>query len=437
MANTVNRPNILYIHTHDIGRYVQPHGYAVPTPHIQKLAEQGVLFRQAFCTNPTCSASRSSLLTGMYPHNNGMTGLAHRGWSLNDYRQHIVHTLRAAGYTAVLSGVQHVVGHTNEEAWRVIGYDTYLGRPGEAHTRAVEFLESSPPKPFFLSVGFSDTHREYESLNGVDDPRYCRPPDPLPDTPETREDMACFMASARTLDAKMGQVFEALDRTGLAENTLVICTTDHGIAFPHMKCNLNAGGIGVMLILRGPGGFTGGRVIDSLVSHVDIFPTLCDLLQITPPAWLQGVSLMPLVRNETGSVREAIFAEVNYHAAYEPMRSIRTPRWNYIRRFDPRDHPVLPNCDDSPSKTLWMAHGWQTLAPDEESLYDLIFDPNEAHNLAQDPRYRDVVGELRTRLARWMYETEDPLLKGPIPAPAGAVVNDPKGYSPREKPRAA
>ncbi|MCJ7549644.1 MAG: sulfatase-like hydrolase/transferase, partial [Anaerolineae bacterium] len=90
--DTGKRPNILYIHTHDIARYVQPYGYAVPTPNLQAFAEEAVLFRNAFCANPTCAASRSTLLTGMYPHNNGMTGLAHRGWSLNDYGQHIVHT---------------------------------------------------------------------------------------------------------------------------------------------------------------------------------------------------------------------------------------------------------------------------------------------------------------------------------------------------------
>lgn len=435
MAQAAKRPNILYIHTHDIGRYVQPHGYAVPTPNIQKLAEQGVLFRQAFCANPTCSASRASLLTGMYPHNNGMTGLAHRGWSLNDYSQHIVHTLRSAGYTTVLSGTQHVASHANGEAWRIIGYDQYLGDQHEAHERAVDFLESDPAEPFFLAVGFGDTHREFEALNGIDDPRYCRPPDPIPDTPETREDMARFKASARTLDAKMGAVFDALQRTGLADNTLVICTTDHGIAFPHMKCNLTEGGIGVMLIMRGPGGFTGGRVIDSLVSHIDIFPTLCDLLEIDSPAWLQGVSLMPLIRGEVEAVRDEIIAEVNYHAAFEPMRCIRTRRWSYIRRFDGRDRPVLPNCDDGLTKTLWMENGWADRAPSEEALYDLIFDPNEAHNLVNDPRVHEVVISMRSRLEQWMIETDDPLLKGPIPAPAGAVVNDPDAISPRQRPR--
>lgn len=431
---STQRPNILYIHTHDIGRYIQPHGYAVATPNIQALAEEGVLFRQAFCANPTCSASRSTLLTGMYPHNNGMTGLAHRGWSLNDYNQHIVNTLKGAGYTTVLTGVQHVASHDRGEPWKIIGYDRWLG-DDEPETKAVEFLESDPEGPFFLSVGFGGTHREFEPLNGIDDPRYVQPPDPLPDTPQTREDMARFMASARSVDAQFGVVLDALKRTGLAETTLVICTTDHGIAFPYMKCNLTDHGIGVMLIMRGPGGFEGGRVIDSMVSHIDVFPTLCDLLGVEPPAWLQGVSFMPLVRDEVTAVRDEIFAEVNYHAAYEPMRAIRTERWKYIRRFEDREGPVLPNCDDSLSKTLWLANGWADMPPAQEALYDLIFDPNEAHNLVNDPRAQDVLADLRARLDTWMHATDDPLLKGPVPAPEGAVVNDPDGLSPKETPQ--
>ncbi len=449
MSQAPDRPNILYMHTHDIGRYIQPHGYAVPTPHLQKLAEQGVLFRQTFCTNPTCSASRASLLTGMYPHNNGMVGLAHRGFKLNDYSQHIIHTLHKAGYTSALAGVQHVASHRGEHpAWKIIGYDQYLGHANEAHERAVEYLERAPTQPFFLSVGFGDTHRVFAPLNDLDDPRYCRPPAPIPDTPETREDMARFMASARILDQNMGMVLDGLDRSGLGENTLVICTADHGIAFPRMKCTLTDDGIGVMLIMRGPGGFEGGQVYDALVSQIDIFPTICDLLGIEHPEWLQGRSLMPLIQGESLEIREEIHAEVNYHAAYEPMRCVRTKRWKYIRRFDGRDKPVLPNCDDSPSKTLWMEHGWGEaapagpMAPAEEAMYDLIFDPNEAHNLVGTPQAeadgptQDALADMRARLDRWMKETDDVLLQTSlVPAPEDAVVNDPDGLSPREQPQ--
>src|SRR6476659_8143743 len=101
-------PNIIYIHSHDTGRYVQPYGYQVPTPNIQHLADQGVLFREAFCAMPTCSGSRACLLTGESGVANGMLGLAHRGWSLTDYRHHLVHTLREAGYHSTLIGEQHI-----------------------------------------------------------------------------------------------------------------------------------------------------------------------------------------------------------------------------------------------------------------------------------------------------------------------------------------
>lgn len=295
----MSRPNILYLHSHDTGRYIQPYGYAIPTPHLQKLAEAGVLFRQAFSAAPTCSPSRAALLTGMAPHSNGMLGLAHFGFQLNDYSQHMLHTLRQAGYTSVLTGMQHVAG--GAQPGKQTGYDVVPNEEAGQLRRgseewAVDFLHSAPPQPFFLDVGFQETHRPFHSPDPRDNPNYLRPPAPIPDTPETRLDMAGFISSARELDRKMGMVLGALEETGLAENTLVICTTDHGVAFPAMKCNLTDHGTGVMLILRGPGGFTGGRVFDALVSQVDLFPTLCELLAIEPPGWLQGQSLLPLVR---------------------------------------------------------------------------------------------------------------------------------------------
>jgi N-sulfoglucosamine sulfohydrolase len=450
------RPNILYLHSHDTGRYVQPYGHAIPTPHIQRLAEQGVLFRQAFCSGPTCSPSRASLVTGQWAHSSGMIGLAHRGFVLQDHGHHIVHTLRRVGYTSALIGVQHVATDPAR-----IGYDRVVevDSRGVEHVApaAVDFLSHDLPQPFFLSVGFSETHREFPSSDPGEDggrgqsDRYCLPPATLPDTLQTRRDMAAFKASAQILDRGVGAVLDALDATGLVEDTLVICTTDHGIAFPGMKCNLTDHGIGVMLIMRGlfgdawdrpfgssqgePSGFTGGRVCDAMVSHVDLFPTICELLEIEPPHWLQGESMMPLIRGEAEAIREEIFAEVTYHAAYEPQRAVRTRRWKYIRRFDGRSRPNLPNCDDSLSKEVWLEHGWRERPVASEQLFDLIFDPYEAHNLADDPTTRDVLEEMRGRMERWMRDTDDPLLQGPVPAPLGARVNDPDGLSPREPTR--
>ena len=287
------RPNILYISSHDTGRFIQPYGQPVETPNLQRLAEGGVLFRQAFCAGPTCSPSRAALLTGSYPHENGMLGLAHRGFSLNDYSRHLARTLQAAGYTAALAGFQHVAAEAS-----VIGYDAIIapddgdGADSATAGEAARFIENAPPEPFYLEVGFHDTHREYPQVPG-DEAAGCAPPPYFADTPETRYDFACFKASARRLDANVGRVLDALDRGGLADKTLVIYATDHGIAFPRMKCNLTDGGIGVAMIMRGPGGFTGGKVVDSLVSYVDVFPTLCDLLEIEKPSWLSGGSFLP------------------------------------------------------------------------------------------------------------------------------------------------
>jgi N-sulfoglucosamine sulfohydrolase len=435
-AAVEGRPNILYLHSHDTGRYIQPYGHEIPTPNLQKLAGQGVLFRRAYDAAPTCSPSRASLLTGECPHNSGMLGLAHRGFALNDYRRHILHTLRPQGYRSALIGIQHI-----SQDPKKIGYDeivaTRNNQVAAVAPAAVQFLKRPPGEPFFLDVGFFETHREFHEPGPQEDPRFCVPPSPLPDSAATRRDIAAFKASARVLDGGMGAVLDALESSGLAENTLVICTTDHGIAFPAMKCNLTAHGTGVFLMMRGPGGFTGGKVSDAMVSHLDLFPTFCDLLTIEHPAWLQGKSLMPLMRGEATEIHDEIFAEVNYHAAYEPKRAVRTQRWNYIRKFGDREHPVLPNCDDGLSKDLWVTNGWKSRLDPGEQLYDTLFDPAERYNLAADAAHRATLTEMRGRLDAWMKRTNDPLLQGPVKAPPGAVINDADGLSPKEPTRPA
>lgn len=146
---------------------------------------------------------------------------------------------------------------------------------------------------------------------------------------------------------------------------------------------------------------------------------------------------MPLMRGDAPQVHEEIFAEVNYHAAYEPKRAARTLRYNYIRHFGDKKTPVLPNCDDSVSKTYWLQHGWRDRIVPRELLFDSLFDPEETHNLANDPAYGAALKEMRGRMEAWMQRTNDPLLYGPVKAPQGAVVNDPDGTSPQEPVRSA
>jgi arylsulfatase A-like enzyme len=423
-----DRPNILYLHSHDTGRYIQPYGHQVPTPNIQRLADQGMLFREAFCAAPTCSGSRACLLTGQWAHSNGMTGLAHRGWTLNDYSHHIVHTLRDAGYWSGLIGEQHL--SVDPE---ILGYDHVADidttRVETVAPAAVALLRKRPPQPFFLSVGFFETHREYFPSTSIRDSLYSLPPNNLPDTPETRQDMASYKASARSLDQGVGAVLNALDEHDIADDTLVILTTDHGLAFPGAKATLTDRGIGVLLIMRGPGGFHGGRVSEALVSQIDLYPTICELVGLECPDFLQGRSLLPVMRKEADEVNDAVFAELTYHAAYEPQRAIRTKRWKYIRRFGDRELPVLANVDDGPTKDLFIAEGWGGRPLPREALYDLLFDPAESHNLADEPSHLGVLAELQGRLEAWMRETDDPLLEGDVEPPPGATVNDPDALS--------
>ena len=435
----MNRPNILYIHSHDTGRYVSPYGYPVETPNIQKLAEDGVLFRQTFCASPGCSPSRAALLTGQSAHSSGMLGLAHRGWGLHDYKQHIIHTLSKVGYSSALCGVQHIAA--GPDSVKTIGYDHHI-ETGSARARdvapaAAKWLETeAPDEPWFMSVGFVETHTlpsDDGSLFdcGVGDSRYVTTPAPLPDTPQTRQDFADYRNSVAVLDDGIGLVLRALENSSHAANTLVICTTDHGLPLPSMKCNLTDGGLGVMLIMRGAGDFEGGKVVDSLISQIDVFPTICELLEIDKPNWLQGRSFLPIIRGETEEINDAIFGEVTHHAAYEPMRAVRTKRWKYIRRFGEREAPVLPNCDDSQSKDLWVEKDWRARKTENEQLFDLIFDPSERQNLADNADYAEILSEMRARLDEWMTRTDDPLLHGPVAVPVGTMEKNPDDLSPR------
>jgi len=431
-SSSSRRPNILYIHSHDTGRFTSPYGYQVPTPNLQRLASKGIVFRQAFCAAPTCSPSRASLLTGACPHSNGMLGLAHRGFALNDYRQHIIHTLRReAGYRSTLIGLQHIANDPH-----VIGYDQVRVIPGNrvehVTPAAVQFLSSKPRQPFWLTAGYFETHREYRKAEAEDNWRYNQPPHPIPDVPTTRRDMADFHATVRKLDAGVGEVLTALEAAGLAENTLVISTTDHGTSFPNMKCNLYDGGMGVHMVLRGPGPFLGGKACDAMISQLDLYPTLCDWLRIPPPKWLQGRSFLPVLRGEVSEINEAVFSEVNYHAAYEPKRAVRTKELKYIRHYGNYNHPVLPNCDNGLSKTLWVENGWAKQIVPREELYNLIFDPNEQNNLIADSSSRSTLEQLRKRMDEWMITTNDPLLHGPVKAPSGARVTPMDAVSPND-----
>ncbi|MEM7030754.1 MAG: sulfatase [Chloroflexota bacterium] len=436
------KSNIIFMHSHNTGQFVEPYGHAVPTPNLFRLAQEGVLFRKAFAAAPTCSPSRASFLSGMYPHSCGMLGLAHRGFPMTDYDQHIVRVLNQIGYLTATSGVEHTAPEIN-----TIGYDHILSgldtnypdlpkrlNPAEA---AAAFLKNAPDQPFFLNLGLNETHRPFPKAEPekylAEDARYCIPPRPFPDTPETRADVADFKAAARIMDDAYGLVLDALDETGLADNTFVFCFADHGLQFPRNMCNLTDHGIAVYFIARGPQHFQGGQVLDQMVSLIDLVPTVYDLLNVDQPDHVEGKSLLPLVEAPDATHHDHIFAEVNYHASYEPMRCVRTSRYKYIRRYDQRDQLVLPNVDDTPSKVFLLDQDWIDQPRHQEMLYDLIFDPDETNNLIDQPQTAAIQAELSHRLDQWMKDTNDPILAtGHVPAPKGSQINDPDGQSPKD-----
>ncbi|MDR2479187.1 MAG: sulfatase [Treponema sp.] len=438
--------NIIYMHTHDSGRYWSPYGLNVPTPNIQAFAQTATVFRQAYCAGPTCSPSRSGLLTGICPHKNGMQGLAHLGWRLNDYNQHLNQYLQQNGYHTALCGIQH-----EAPDYKMLGYNEVIGSQEFDMGNTVNSMEDwdygntkeacaflarqkERSAPFFLSFGLFNTHREYPHAKERDGiiANYLAPPGPLYDCEVNRREMADYCASVKVVDHCFGRLLESLAKTGLADDTIVIMTTDHGIAMPRMKCTLYDTGIGVALIIRLPG-VKQIRATDALVSQLDIFPTVCEVCGLEPPNWLQGVDLNPLIKGETRKVRTEIFAEVTYHAAYEPKRCIRTERHKLIRRYDYHNGIVAANIDDCISKDFLMENGYADTVIDREALFDLWQDPYERVNLVSDPRYRSIYNELSTRLETWMLETEDPLIThgSRVPKPENAKIIPLECPSPR------
>lgn len=414
--------NVLYIHSHDTGRHIGPYGYPVNTPNLLDLAKQGTVFRHAFCVASSCSAARASLMTGQYPHQNGMTGLAHRGWYLNDYSKTLVSYLNDNGYHTALMGESHITPYDETD---LIGYTEVLqdnSTPTEKMVEVAEkWFDDLPNKPWFLSCGFWDTHRSAYPAPEDENASYGGVMPGFPDTPELRADYAAFRQAVERLDDGMGRIFTALEKSGQMDNTIIVATTDHAPGFPTYKANVSDKGLGVFMIIKAPK-MKSRVVYEPIVSHLDVFPTISDLIGAKKPQWLEGKSLAGVLRGDTKPIHEAVFGEANYHAAYEPQRSIRTEEFRYFRRFNERDAPVKPNIDDGATKIQWLS-GLPKY--ESENLFNIMRDPLEQYNLADDPNYKMTKATLGKELSKWQKQTGDSLLAGGIPYPFGAVANDP------------
>ncbi|MBM4049785.1 MAG: sulfatase [Planctomycetes bacterium] len=409
------RPNILLITVHDLGTRLGCYGEtSVQTPALDRLAAHGVRFVNHFATAPYCSPSRGGIITGKYPHVNGLMGLVNLGWNLPPSNLTLDQALGHAGYETLLFGHQHEVKDVAQLGFHHLPDRSVGVRCGPVAAQVAEFLaRRREERPFYARVGFGEVHRPYESYP-ADDPARVRVPPHLKDTPGARQDLAMFHGCIRTMDAAVGRILDALGSSGLAENTLVVFTTDHGIAFPRAKATLYDPGIRTTLLLRGPG-IRPGQVASELISNVDVFPSLLDAAGAPVPGDLNGRSFWPLLTGRAYTPRDAIFAEKNTQP-WDIKRCIRTARYKYIRNFNEGPLLSLPTDIESSLTRRDMGHDHLRPRPPVE-LYDLSADPNEQTNLAGRPDYTSVEQDLSTQLQRLLEATHDPILRGPIPRP--------------------
>jgi choline-sulfatase len=423
----------------------------VRTPHLDRLAAEGARFETTYSQSPLCLPSRASFMTGRFPHT--CRAFTHRHYDLPEIPTIASH-LRAAGYRTGGFGKMHIHGETRE---RDLGFDergmrlyTYnfadyrevvgqegvlkyarymdpkLARFQETYNptnapvdlpdellfdhlvvdKSLEFLSrQSAEQPFFLYAGIEKPHSDWfapQRFHDLYDPAKM----PLPPTlNESREDMpsewwsstrqshcfygdeiahciAAYYANVTYADEQIGRLLDALDRSGQADNTLVIYTSDHGeMLFEHgmvQKHNFFEGSVRVPMIVRQPGTILAGSVRHDTASLLDLFPTICDATELTPPAGLEGRSLL----SPPPDADIPAFSE--FYTWGFPERMIRLGRWKYI-------HSEGRICQ----------------------LYDLETDPQESHNLINDPDFADILASLRQRvLDGWEFPPQEVLAPG-------------------------
>ncbi len=421
----MKKPNIILFITHDQGQFLKCYDTektpnSLTTPNLDNIAKTGIRFTNYFCTAPQCSPSRGSIQTSLYPHQNGLMGLVNRGWSLPSKNKTIPMYLREAGYSTHLIGLQHEARDVN-----TLGYDTVSKRMKDYRydmnrmfSEYVSFLENhrNDEKPFYLNIGTIEIHRPFIIWSQVKDKYSVKVPPFLPDNDKVRKDLSLFYGIINPVDEAIGKIIKVLEKTGLIENTLFIYTTDHGSPFPRAKCTLYDPGIKTLLIMNCPTQnlFNGGKVFDQMISNIDLMPTLLDFIGAERPEKIEGKSFLPVLRDTTIPFRSKIFTEKNFHEIYDPIRSVRTKDFKYIRNFEPSEYLYqLPLYIERGLSGQELKDKIKTKRAEEE-LYDLKNDPNENTNLIKDPAYKAILLNLRKSLKNWMENTDDPVLKGKI-----------------------
>ena len=348
-------------------------------------------------------------------------GLAHGefSWHLPSTETHIAQHLKDNGYHTALFGLQHV---TSNDKVQVLGFDEWQlgGQSRVVSPQVVQWLQTrgrsqTASQPFYLEIGFGDTHRPWggnlpDWTLGTHRPRW------LPPYSGSDEEMARFQGEIYAVDQAIGKIVEALRHSGFHSNTWLIFTSDHGIAIPRAKGTLYDPGIEVPLIMEWPDRHLSTATFDHLISHVDIVPTILEALNVNVPSSVQGYSFWPLLTGKPYRPRTEIFAEKTYHTVYDPIRAIRTTAEKMIVHFNTYDTADVPvDAKDSPVYEVLRPE--LTRPHSYVELFDLIDDPLERRNLAGNPDAYNLMENLVQRLRQWMNATKDPLLEGMVASP--------------------
>lgn len=430
------RPNIVVFLSDDHGQeFAGCYGNRViRTPHLDALARQGIRLTRMFAASPTCTPSRSSLWTGLYPARHGAMG------NHTDCRPDLKALpgyLRALGYRVVLANKADVRPAAVFDFERLPA--TLPAQPGRLRKYRAEGLDTQAVdrfladhvkhrtgQPLCLILGDDCPHVVWEPNQSYDPATLPIPPN-MVDTPKTRLALANYYQDITTMDRHLGEVVASLRRHGLEENTLLVYTSDQGSEWPHCKWTLYDTGLLVPFVARWPGRIPAGSTCDALVSLVDLTPTLVDLAGGQVPDGLDGRSFAEVLLGRASRFRRYIFATHTGDGTMNrfPQRCVRDERYKYIGNLRPEQTwtthftlvPGIPNSHKEVWDT-WVAKARED--PDAarlvnliehhpaEELYDTQRDPYELDNLAGRPEFQARLETMRRELRTWMATQNDP-----------------------------
>lgn len=389
-------PNIAIFIMDDVGQSdLGTYGHSVvKTPNIDRLAREGMRFDNAFLTTSSCSSSRASILTGLYPHN---TGAATLGSPVPASVDSLPQQLKRAGYYTASVGKWHLGEPFKSHFDRVVEMRDESG----AIDWQSEFQRRPHNQPFFFWFASGDAHIPYDWMPPL--ALQYRPDNVVihpwsVDNPYERVELMHYYNEISRADKNIGLMLEALQQAGVLDNTLIIVMSDNGAMFGGAKTSLYDEGLRTPLVLRYPKRIRAGTINSQLISAIDLEPSLLELADLAPLPDRPGVSFWPTVANPQHAVRHDIYAERNTHAIPLFERAVRTDHLLYKRNYLDRQF-----CD--PATGLLMGHPARERLHAE--LYDMRQDPLAHHNLISNPEYRHDLAQLQQRMNDIMYHTTD------------------------------